>query len=310
MGIKTSGSNQPSNHKAKKMKAGIIFSPNDDRTAPNKAGLKPGHTVVFRNKDGRWYYTGDFRHCEKEDIDDNAKVLWKILKTVGTFFPSCYGISKDYQCNAFSLHLRYDVGNPPYLPPFGRIGCSREYTIELAEGYGEPVKPLETEEPEGSLGDELSLLAQAIIHEDPETLADYDVNVITTDLPIISIQKSTIPEVEEYLAEGSQEWDPENDFDLMRQGGLEMIHPFLRKRKTLVWREEEIVWEPSAFHMRVLHNKRFSRIELKSMKGAELKEVCFAKNLSGVQHRKYDMIDAILEANYNIVEESILGSVN
>ena len=39
------------------------------------------------------------------------------------------------------------------------------------------------------------------------------------------------------------------------------------------------------------------------MKVDELKDVCKAKNLQ-VKHRKYDMVDAILEANYSIIEET------
>jgi len=288
-------------------KIGEFFSPRMERCAPNKFGLRPGATTIFRNKDGKWYYYGDYSHIPEEDIDNNAKILWKIWKTVGSHFPSVWGVSKDYQCDSGSVYLRYaDTSKPPCFPALGRYGISLERTMKESERWNEQIKPLETEEPEGPIWEELHLLTRSLLLEEIPNLDDpfEDGYVWTTqdDLPVCTIYRPTIPEVMSYLAEGRQVWDPVSDFDLMRSGGLDLVHPFLREQRTLVWGEEYVEWDDEAHRMRDLYYTKFSREELQAIKVDELKDICRAKNLN-VKHRKYDMIDAILEANYNTIEE-------
>jgi len=274
-----------------------FFSPNMERCAPNKLGLKPGATKVFRKKDGKWYYYGDYSHIPNEDIDSNAKILWKIWKTVGSHFPSVWGVSKDYQCDSGSVYLRYaDASDKPNFPALGRYEMSLERTIEEARKWNETIKPLETEEPEDPLWEELSVLAHALMLEEIPNLDDpYEddyVWITEDDLAIYLIHKNTIPEVTEYLAKGRQMWDPQSDYDFMRN--INLFHPFLREDRTFVWREEDVEWDAAASNMRDLYYKQFDREELQAMKVNALKAVCKAKNLN-VKHRKYDMVDAILE---------------
>ena len=288
-------------------KIGEFFSPNMDRCASNKFGLRPGATKVFRKEDGKWYYYGDYSHVPEEDIDCNAKILWKIWMTVGSRFPSVWGVSKDYQCTSRSVYLRYnaDTSEEPNFPALGRYGMTLERTMQEAERWNEPVKPLETEEPEGSVWEEWGLVTEALMLEripnvdDP--FEDGYVWITQGDLPVCIVRRPSVPEVVSFLARGREMWNPEDDFDLMRSGGLDLIHPFLREQRTLVW--TDVQWDAEASRMRDLYYKRFDREELEAMKVDELKDVCKAKSLQ-VKHRKYDMVDAILEANYNIMEEA------
>ena len=285
-------------------KIGEFLSANMERCAPNKLGLRPGATTIFRNKDGKWYYYGDYSHIPEEDIDSNAKILWKIWKMVGSHFPNVWGVSKDYQCDSRSVYLRYDTDvEKPNFPALGVYGMTFERTMKEAERWKEQIKPLETEEPEGPVWEELYLLARSLWLEEIPNLTDpfeddY-VWITQDDLPVYVMNRPSIPEVMNYLAKGREMWDPENDFDLMRSGGLKLVHPFLREQKTLVWREEDVEWDAEASRMRDLYYTTFNRKELEAKNVDTLKDICEAKNLQ-VKHRKYDMIDAILEANYNI----------
>jgi len=285
-----------------------FFSPNMDRCAPNKLGLRPGATTIFRKKDGEWYYYGDYRHIPKEDIDSNAKILWKIWKTVGSQFPSVWGVSKDYQCNSASIYLGYDADASvkPDFPALGRYGVSLEKMMEEAERWNERVKPLEAEEPEGPIWEELYVLARSLLLEEIPNLddpfEDGYVWVTQSDLLVCRVYKPSIPEVMNYLAEGREKWDPENDVELISQGGLELIHPFLREQRTFVWRREDVEWDAEASYMRDLYHTCFTREELEAMKVDKLNDICKAKNIKQAKHSKYDMIDAILEMNYNIVK--------
>jgi len=281
-----------------------FFSPNMDRDAPNKLGLKPGATTIFKKKDGKWHYYGDYAHIPKEDIDNNAKILWKIWKIVGSHLPNVWGVSKDYQCDSGSVYLKYDSDSEkPDFPALGRYGMSLERTMEEAERWGKPIKPLETEEPSGLIWEEFSVLVHSLMLEEIPNIDDpFEDNYIWVtleDLPVCTFYRPTVPEVVNFLARGREVWDPENDFDLMRNGGLDLIHPFLREQRTLVWREEDVEWDAEASYMRDLYYQRYDREELEAMKVDVLKDICKAKNLQ-VKHRKYDMIEAILEANYNI----------
>jgi len=292
-----------------------FFSPNMDRCAPNKLGLKPGATTIFRKKDGEWCYYGDYTHIPKEDIDSNARILWKIWKTVGSHFPSVWGVSKDYQCDSRSVYLRYDANasEKPEFPALGRYGMSLERTMEEAKRWKEQIKPLEAEEPEGPIWEELHLLAQSLLFEEIPNLddpfEDGYVWVTQGDLLVCRVYKPSIPEVMNYLAEGREKWDPENDVELISQGGLELIHPFLREQKTFVWRREDVEWDAEASYMRDLYHTCFTREELETMKVDKLNDICKAKNIKQAKHSKYDMIDAILEMNYNIVKEEATVAV-
>jgi len=286
-----------------------FFSPNMDRCAPNKLGLRPGATKVFRKEDGKWYYYGDYSHVPQEDIDNNAKILWKIWKTVGSHLPGVWGVSKDYQCDSRSVYLIYKTkaSKEPDFPALGRYEMSLERTMQEAERLNEPIKPLETEEPEGPIWEELHLLAQSLLLEEIPNLddpfEDDYIWVTQDDLPICSIHKPSIPEVMNYLAEGKETWEPENDVELMRQGGLGIIHPFLREQRTFVWAEEDVEWDAEPADMRDLYHRQFSREELGTKKVDELKNICKAKNLQ-VKRGKHEMINAILEANYSVIEEA------
>jgi len=285
-----------------------FFSPNMDRCAPNRLGLKPGATKIFRKKDGKWYYYGDCSHIPREDIDSNAKILWKIWKMIGSHLLGVSGVSKDYQCDSRSVYLRYDpTSEEPDFPALGRFEMSLETTKQEAERWNEVIKPLEAEEPEGPVWEELSVLARALMLEEIPNLndpfEDDYVWVTQDDLPVCTLYRPSIPEVIKCLAEGRLVWDPADDFELMREGGLDIIHPFLREGRTLVWREEDVEWDPHASHMRDLYYERFDREELEAMKTDALRDICKAKNLQ-VNHRKNDMVNAVLEANYNIIEET------
>jgi len=280
-----------------------FFSPNMDRCAPNRLDLRPGATTIFRNKDGEWFYYGDYSHIPEEDIESNAKILWKIWRTVGSHFPSVSGVSKDYQCDCGSVYLRYDPdAEKPDFPALGRYEMSLERTIGEAERWNVPIKPLETEEPEDPVWEELSMLAHSLTLEEipniDDPFEDNYVWVTQDDLPVCTLNRQSIPEVTKCLAEGRLVWNPADDFELMRQGGLDLIHPFLREQKTLVWREEDVEWDAEASRMRDFYHGRFNREELEAMKVDALKDICRAKSLN--VHRKHDMIEAILEANYGI----------
>lgn len=271
-------------------------------------GLRPGATSIFKDIEGKWKYFGDYSHCGEEDIDLNAQIMWKIWKVIGSQIKGCYGVHKDYQCE--SLYFCQEEGAEKVkLPPFSVYPWSRDRIIGDATSWGESIKLLIVEEPTEAIWSQIEVLVNALLSANiPNRTDPFEKGFIWTlpenePLPVLALHRKTIPDVMNTLAKGGGiYWDPENSIDIMRNGGLEILHPFLRKSYTLAWNPDEVFWDEEAEWMRKTYYQKFDRAELQQHKVAELIKICRAKNLN-VVHRKNDMIDAILEANFNIVEE-------
>ena len=290
----------------RKLPISAYFDNVEKKEAMKSSGLRPGSTTVFRKKDGKWYYYGDESHCGEENIRHNAKFLWKVWKTAGSLVPNCFGVGKPYQCD--DIYLRIEGKNSVRFPPFYVLRGNLEYIMKDIDSYHHKVYLCETEEPSEPLWENIAVLSKAILSTPiPNTDDPFEADFVwalpeNQPLPILRIWRKTIPEVKNYLAKGNEIWDPENSIDIMRNGGLEILHPYLRRYRILAWNPEEVVWDPGAAELHDLYYKKFSREELLQLKVAELWKICKAKTLTVVR-RKSDMMDAVLEANFNIVEE-------
>lgn len=283
-------------------KAELLFNIYDSQEESMLKGLRAGAVHVYRKDDGEWYYYGDESHSGEENIRHNANLLWKVWKAVGSLIPKCFAVAKPFQCNTIYLWCKQSE-RPPDLPPFTMMRADLGYFLREVTQYGHVERQVDIEDPTEPFWDEMAIYAKAILDEGvPNTYDpfedDYEWVVPEGEgLPIMLVHKGTIPEVEAWLKEQRLEWDPANDFDIARQGGVEIMHPYLRERRFLVWKEVE--WTENAKQMQELYYTRYLKPDLEAMKNDQLKVIVKAKNLD-VKHRKHDMIEAILAANYNL----------
>lgn len=253
--------------------------------------LKKGATSVYREEDGKWYWYGDLEHCSKEDIMENVETLWKLWNTVGKQIKGAFGVTKDYDHSVYIATLTStDQGLPGISIMHYDMPCFRR-------NHG-PTHPLD-------LGLDLSddwtvlerLTESLLLHELLKGNPDEDIWTLHTDLPAMAIWRKTAPEVEEYLEQRTEKWDPFNDIDVQRNGGVEIIHPFLRRVLRFTWETAE--WHPGAERARELYYRQFTYEELTQLHADELKAICVAKGLSS-QGRKDELIEAIHKACWKV----------
>lgn len=244
-----------------------------------------------------WVYHGDESHCGEENIQHNAKILWQIWNAIGKLVPTCYGIGKPYQCDSIYLYC-YEATQ---FPQFGIM--ETDVLHVLREHYDHEIRLLKIETTElDEIGVQLNGLGKTLLSmEIPNTEDIYRDDYVwilgEQPLPVMSMIRGNIPEVLEYLSTGGECWDPENDSEsLYLNGGVEMIHPFLRRELKLKWTEDDVVWSEQAEEYRTLFYTRFNDSELAAKTVEELSRIASAKGIRG-HSRKQDLIDAILEAN-------------
>lgn len=271
------------------------------RRALKNIGLNDGMTKVFRQGD-KWYYSGDFQHLPKENIEENAKILWNLWKTVGYLVDGAYGCSKAYDDTLYIDVDPQEHKSGKELPPFLIIGYDPQvYIGQINNIYKEPILPLETEETAEPIWGEISVLAKVLWLADLKDEPNWTVPE-GEPFPIGTINRKSIPEVMNYLAKGRERWAPEESWELERQGGLEMVHPFLRKEMVFAWKPEEVVWTEEAEAFRDMYYHRYTLEELEPLKVDDLKRIAISKNINP-QQRKDELITAILEANSSIITE-------
>ena len=106
------------------------------------------------------------------------------------------------------------------------------------------------------------------------------------------VYRESIPDVERFVAKGKELWNPFHDIDILRSGGVELLHPALRKELTFVWNNSLVLWQKEADQAYRIFYKTWSREELGSRTVAELREICRAKKLD-CQGRKPELIERI-----------------
>jgi len=270
----------------------------DLRECLERIGLKNGATWVWK-QDDKWFYSGDFTHCPKEDIDSNAKILWKLWRTAGCHIGGCFGMSKAYDRDIYiDLNLETHKDSNTLLPPFTILkGTPSVQAREVRETYKEPVYPLVPEEPEEPIWHEISTYAKILRLADLKDESDW---TIETDFLALAIPKQTIPDIVAFCREGRELWQPEYEEFVRRNGGLEILHPIMRKDIIFAWSPEDVVWSEEAETLREMYYRKYSLDELEPLKVADLKKIAISKNLN-TKGRKDELITAILEANSKIV---------
>lgn len=245
-----------------------------------------------------WVYSGDESHCGEENIAHNAKILWQIWNAIGKLVPTCFGIGKDYQCNNIYLYCYEDT----LFPPFSTMEASVVRLLKDSNDYEDALRFLKIETTElDETGLQLNELGKTLLSIDIPNTEDIERNDFIwilgeQPLPMLSRIGSNVPEVLSYLSTGEEWWDPENDDNVWRNGGMEMIHPFLRRELKLKWNEEDVIWDEAAEEFRTLFYTRFTDQELAQKTVEELSKIANAKGIRG-HARKQDLIDEILKAN-------------
>lgn len=248
-----------------------------------------------------WVYSGD-THCGK-DIEHNAKILWKIWNAIGKLAPTCFGIGKPYQCDEIYLYCYANISFPPFSPFESDIMHSSKESSD----YGDEVHELNIETAElDDIGMQLNALGKTLSTLDiPNTddifRSDFVWILGEQPLPILAAYKANIPEVLSYLGQKEEYWDPENDDDVYRNGGIEIIHPFLRRELTLKWSEEDVIWSESAEECRRIFFTRYTESDLAEMKVEDLRGIASAKGIHKLS-RKQDLIEEIIKANDRVLE--------
>lgn len=251
-------------------------------------------------EEGKWYYFGDEQHRKEKRIRHNAEVMLKLWKTVGKHLPNCWLIHKDYDMRTIYFGLRQGA-RKVRLPPFSIYGWDIKRVLFAIFSYDREIHELETDEP---VGDQWEVIEQLALMLLEEGIPNYDdpfeddyVWVLEKGrpLPVISAGSQTIGEVVEFLAKGEIEWDPAYDEVVRGSGGIEVVHPFLRRPLTLVWQPEEAVWEPPADTCREIWYRKYDYEELTPLTVKDLRAICVAKGLNP-QGRKYELIEKIHKA--------------
>jgi len=251
-------------------------------------------------KEGVWYYYGDEEHSGEQEIKQNAEIMWQVGKALSPLLP-ILSIHKDYDVRNIGIGLK--TKKEVRLPPFSAGRTSLRRIMKEGFEYEHQIRLVEAIESTDSVYVELATLVEAMLKEgvpNTEDMFEEDyVFLLNEDepMPIMGVYRATIPEVLAYLKEGKEEWNPENDSDIGQNGGIDIVHPYLRTPKTLVWKED-VEWSDEADAMKQLYFNTYSDETLKDIKNDQLQLICKAKDLKCAKLRG-EMVQAILESSYS-----------
>jgi len=156
------------------------------------------------------------------------------------------------------------------------------------------------------------------VEVDKYATGGYYINLLNPekygDRPIMTIQVSTIKELEEALAKGEAEYN-------VRELGLipehfageewyEMLPEELKHNAIIYWNPEDIVFSDEVQRDRLIYHKTYTREELEGLSVDELRRICRVKGLSA-EGKKEDLINRILGGipapKFNIGENVLWG---
>ena len=256
-----------------------------------KIDLRNGATHVFR-KDGKWFYWGDFDHCPKEDLMFNVKQLCKLWRAVGRHIDGGFGVSKAFDR---TLYVETLTNTKQWLP----ISIMHyDMSIFLRNINRQPIHRLNA--PNFDLSGEwlnLEEVTKALLSY-PEIEYDW-LERRDERIPVAVVYKENVVRVEEFLTKGREEWNPFTDFEIQRNGVLELLHPTLQKELTFVWDDFLVFWEQDAEATRRIFYKKFDMEELQTKKVGKLMEICRIKKLE-THGRKEELIERIADFNIKV----------